>query len=117
MAHWKRDQEFGVNRPNLASTMLHTLFFITMEWWSSDIQPAKVFHLACRILEEKIPPSSLIVAQATENLSTTEVPEEANIRQEKLATKAIAFFDLHALDGQEVTSSYDLPASASATYL
>ena len=36
------------------------------------IQPAQIFHLACRILEGKATPSSLIVAQATADLPTTE---------------------------------------------
>ena len=37
----------------LASKVLHTLLFISMEWLSPKFQHANVFHLACRILEEK----------------------------------------------------------------
>jgi len=61
----------------LASKVLHIPLFTAMEWSSSDIQPAKVFHLASRILEGKATPSSLIVATATADLPTTEDPEEA----------------------------------------
>ena len=62
---------------NLAFEVLHTPLFTAMEWTSSDNQPTKVFHLACRILEGKAPSSSLIVAQATANLLTTKDPEES----------------------------------------
>ncbi len=88
-----------------------------MEWSSSDIQPAKVFHLASRILEGKATPSSLTVAQAAADLPTTKDPEEVAKRRARLAEEAIASFDAHILDGQEPTSFYHSPASASATYL
>ena len=45
----------------LASKMLYTPLFIAMQWSSCGIQPAQVFHLACRILEGKAPPSILTV--------------------------------------------------------
>ena len=45
-----------------------------------------------------------------------EDPEEVARRQAKLAVEAIASFDVHALDGQELTSSYDLPVSTGTTY-
>ena len=101
----------------LASKVLHTPLFTAMEWSSSDIQPAKVFHLAGRILEGKATPSSLTVANATTDLPTTEDPEEAAKRRARLAEEAIASFDAHTLDGQEPTSSYHSPAFASAAYL
>ena len=101
----------------LVSKVLHTFLFIAMEWSSSDIQPARIFHLASRILEGKTPPSSLTVAQATADLLTTEDPVEAANRRARLVVEAIASFDAHALDGQDPTSSYDSPAFASATYL
>jgi hypothetical protein len=88
-----------------------------MEWSSSAIQPAKVFHLAGRILERKTPPTSLTVAQATVDPFTTEDPEEAAKRRARLATEAIASFDAHASDGHEPTTSYDSQVSAGATYL
>ena len=47
-----------------------------MEWSSSGIQPAKVFHLAGRVLENKALLFSLIEAQATANLPTIEDPDE-----------------------------------------
>ena len=59
----------------LASKVLHTPLFTAIEWSSSGVQSAKVFHLAGRILEEKPPPSSLTVAQATADLPTMEDPE------------------------------------------
>ena len=55
----------------LASKVLHTPLFTTMEWSSSDIQSTKVFYLAGRILERKTPPFSLTVAQATADFPTT----------------------------------------------
>ena len=70
-----------------------------MEWSSSDIQPAKVFHLASRILEGKATPSSLTVANATADLPTTEDPEEAAKQRARLAKEAIASFDAHTLHG------------------
>ena len=87
-----------------------------MEWLSSGIQPAKVFHLACRILEGKAPLCLLTVAQTSVDLPTTEDPEEAARWRARLATEAIASFDAHASDGQEPTSSYDSPTSASTAY-
>ena len=45
----------------LASKVLHTPLFTAMEWSSSGIQPAKIFHLVCRILEGKASPSSLTI--------------------------------------------------------
>jgi hypothetical protein len=88
-----------------------------MEWFSSDIQPVKVFHLTGRILKGKETPSSLTVAQATVDLPTMEDPEEAAKRRARLAEEAIASFDAHTLDGQEPTSSYHSPASSGAAYL
>ena len=55
----------------LASKVLHTSLFAAMAWSSCGIQPAKVFHLAGRILEGKTTTTSLIVAQATVDPSTT----------------------------------------------
>ena len=46
----------------LASKLLHTPLFTTMEWSSSAIQPAKVFHLVGRILKGKAPSALLTVA-------------------------------------------------------
>ena len=81
------------------------------------IQSAKVFHLAGKNLGGKAPISSLTMAQATAHLPTTEDPEEAARRRTRLVAETIAFFDAHALDGQEPISSYNSPASASTTYL
>ena len=39
----------------LASKVLHTSLFTAMEWLSSGIQPAKIFHSAGKILEGKTP--------------------------------------------------------------
>ena len=39
----------------LASKVLQTPLFKTMEWSSSDIQITKVFHIVSRILEGKYP--------------------------------------------------------------
>ena len=101
----------------LASKVLHTILFIVMDWSSSGIQPPKVSHLAGRILEGKAFAFSLTVAQAIADLPTTEDPEEAARQRARLAVEAIASFDGHASDGQELTSSYDSPASAGATCL
>ena len=101
----------------LASKVLHTPLFTSMEWSSSDIQPAKVFHLAGRILEGKATTSSLTVANATADLPTTEDYEETAKRQARLAKEAIESFDAHTLDGQEPTSFYHSPASVSAASL
>jgi hypothetical protein len=100
----------------LASKVLHTPLFTAMEWSSSDFQPAKVFHLAGRILEGKTL-SSLTVAQATTDIPTMEDPEEAAKRRARLVEEAIASFNAHTLNGQEPTSSYHSPASAGAAYL
>ena len=101
----------------LASKVLHTSLFIVMEWSSPDIQPAKVFHLASRILEGRTSPSSLIVAQAIANLPITEDLEKAARRQVRLAAEAITYFDAHVSGGQESTTFYNSPASAGTTYL
>ena len=66
--------------------------FTAMEWSSFGIQPAKIFHLADRILEEKTPHALLTMAQTTFDPSTTKDPEEIARRQAKLAVEAIAFF-------------------------
>ena len=101
----------------LASKALHTHSSTTMKWSSPGIQPAKVFYLACKTLKGNVSLSFLTVAQTITNLPITKDSEEAARRRARLATEAIASFDAHASDGQELTTSYDLPASAGATYL
>lgn len=56
----------------LATKVLHTLLFTAIKWSSYGIQLTKVFHLTCRILEEKTPGSFMTVAQITVDLPTTE---------------------------------------------
>ena len=73
--------------------------FTAMELSSPDIQPAKVFHLAGRILEGKASLPSLTVAQATVETSTIEDLEEVAKRRAMLAAEAIASFDAHISDG------------------
>ena len=101
----------------LASKLLHAPLFTAIEWLSSTIQPAKVFHLVGRILEGKAPPASLTVAQATVDPSSTEDPEKAGKQRARLAAEAIASFDAYASNGPEPTTSYDSPVSAGAAYL
>lgn len=101
----------------LASKVLHTPLFTTMEWSSSAIQLAKVFHLACRILEGKAPTASLTVAQATVDPFTMEDPDDTAKRRARFAAEAIVSFDAHASDGPEPTTSCDSPVSAGAAYL
>ena len=60
----------------LASKVLHTPLFTTMEWLSCGIQPAKVFNLIGKILEENATLSFLTLAQATADLSTIEDHEK-----------------------------------------
>ena len=98
----------------LASKLLYIPLFTAMEWSSSAIQPAKVFHLVGRILEGKVTPTSLTMAQATVDSSTTGDPEETTKRRARLAAEAIASFDAHASDGHEPTTSSDSPISAGA---
>lgn len=83
----------------LASKMLYTFLFIAMEWSSSDVQPPKVFHLPHRILKGKALPSSLIVAQASVDLPTTEDLEEVARKRARHAGEAIASSDAHASNG------------------
>ena len=71
----------------LASKVLHTPLFISMECLSSDIQAAQVFHIGSRILEGKRPPSFLTMAQAITDLPTTEDLEEAARRRARFATE------------------------------
>ena len=71
----------------LASKMLQAPLFIAMEWSSLDIQPAKVCHLAGRILKGKTSSLSYMnVAQATMNFPTAEDFEEAARRRASLLT-------------------------------
>ena len=56
----------------LESKVLCTPLFIAIKWSSPDIQLAKVFHLACKILEGKASLSCLIMAQATKDLLAIE---------------------------------------------
>ena len=60
----------------LASKMLYTPLFTTIEWSSPEFQPAKVFHFANRILEGKASSPSLTVAQATTDIPTSKDPNE-----------------------------------------
>ena len=101
----------------LASKVLHTPLFTAIKWSTSDIQLAKVFYLAGRILEVKSPSALLTVVQTTVDPSTTEDPEEASRRRARLAAEAIVSFDTHTSDSHELTTCYDSLAFASATYL
>jgi hypothetical protein len=101
----------------LASKVLDTPLFTAIEWSSSNIQSAKGFHLAGRILERNTPPASLTVAIATVDLSTTEDHEEAGRWRTRLAAEAITFCDAHASDGHEPTTSYDSSVSVGTSYL
>ena len=83
----------------LGSKVLHTLLLTVIEWSSSGIEPAKVFHLAGRILEKNAPPSFLTVAQAIADLPTTEDAEETARWRAKVAAEVIAPFNAHASDG------------------
>src|ERR1700738_1355322 len=49
----------------LASKMLNIIFFTVVEWSSPKFQPAKVFHLAGRILEGNASLPFQTVGQAT----------------------------------------------------
>ena len=69
----------------LASKVLHTPLFTAMEWASPEFQPAKVFHLADRILEGKACVPSLTVAQAIMDIPASEDPKEVAKRRARLA--------------------------------
>ena len=101
----------------LASKVLHTHLFTTIDWLSPEFQPAKVFHLTGRILEGKASLSSMIVAQTTTDILTSEDPEDVAKRQARLAAETIASFDAHTSDDRAPTTSYDLAVSAGAAYL
>ena len=100
----------------LASKVLYTPLFAAMEWSSSGIPPAKVFHLAGKILEGKAPPFSLTVTQATADLHITGDPKEVAKRRARVVIEAITSFDALVFDGKKPTSSYDSPAFADAAY-
>ena len=87
-----------------------------MEWSSADIQRAKVYHPACRILEDIGSQSSLTMAQATAYLLIKEDYEEMAGRRRKFIAEAIACLDAHAVDGQDPTSSYNSLTSANKIY-
>ena len=58
--------------PNLAIDMTHTPLFTAIDWSPPKFQPAKVFHLADKILEGKASLPSLTVAQATTDILASE---------------------------------------------
>lgn len=82
-----------------------------------NIQPAKVFHLAGRILEEKTSLPFLTMAQATTEDSAILDVEDVAKRQARLAAEAITSFDAHTSGDGGPSTSYDLPVAAEATYL
>ena len=77
----------------LASKVVHTPLFTTIEWSLLEFQSAKVFHLAGRTLEGKASLPSLTMAQATTNIIVSEDPEEMAKRQARLAAWTIVSFD------------------------
>ena len=101
----------------LASKVLHISLFTAMEWSSPEFQPAKVFHLAGRILEGKTSLPSLSVAQATTDIHVSEDHEEVAKRQARLAAEIITSLDAHTSDNKAPTIFYDLLVSAGAAYL
>ena len=101
----------------LASKVLDTPLFTAMEFSLPNFQPAKVFHLAGRILEGKASLPALTVAQATAENPVIEDPEEVAKRRARLAVEAIASFDAHTLDDGGPSTSYDSPISVGAAYL
>ena len=87
-----------------------------MEWSSPEFQPAKVFHLAGRILEMKASLSSLTVIQATTDIFVSEDYEEVAKQRVRLAAATIASFDAHTSDDRAPTTPYDLPQSVGVAY-
>ena len=73
----------------LASKVLHTPLFMAMDWLSTEFQPAKVFHLASRILEGKASLPSMTVAQATTDILAPEDPEKVAKRRAKFAAETL----------------------------
>lgn len=111
----------SMENPNLATDMVHTLaskvlhipLFAVMEWSSPDIQPAKVFHLVGKILEEKTSLFSLVVAQTTADFPAI---EEAAKWRARFTTEAIASSDVYTSYDRGLTTFYDSPKSAGVTY-
>ena len=60
----------------LASKVLHTPLFTEMDYSSPEFQPAKVFHLAGRILEGKASLPSMTMVQPTTDILASEDREE-----------------------------------------
>ena len=101
----------------LASKVLHTPLFMEMEWSSLKFQPAKVFHLAGRILEGKASLPSLTMAQAITDIPTSEDPKEVAKRRTRLVAKTIGSFDARTSDNRTPITSYDSLVFTGATYM